>query len=355
MNISKFNYSLPKNLIAQTPASPRDSSRLLVIDRKSGKIQHLHFYDLPNILTSNDVLVFNETKVIPARIIGNKDTGGKVEILLSREVSADTWEVIFGGKLKVGSNLVFKNLKGKVLSLGNYLAVVQFNKSGKSLNSAFERLGKTPLPPYIVPRYPESRLRRQYQTVYARLAGSVAAPTAGLHFTKRLIKRLKSKGIKMEYLTLHVGLGTFAPIKETEIEKHHIHSEYFELKKEVADRLNKYKSEGRRIIAVGTTTTRVLETCATDKDTPCQFVRQKTGKTELFIYPPYKFRLIDALITNFHLPKSTLLALVSAFTSSPNTNEKFQSFEKSLIGKAYQEAIKKKYRFYSFGDACLIL
>ena len=353
MNISKFNYVLPKNRIAQTPASPRDSSHLLVIDRKIGKISHHHFYDLPDLLTPNDVLVFNETKVIPARIIGKKNTGGKVEILLNKEISPDTWEVIFGGKLKVGSIVIFEGLVGKVLELGNYIAKIQFNKSGSALKSTFEKLGKTPLPPYIVPQDPESKIRRQYQTVYARLEGSVAAPTAGLHFTRRLLEKLKAKGIQTEYLTLHVGLGTFAPVKEREIEKHHIHSEYFELSKETANRLNKWKSEGKRIIAVGTTTTRVLETVANENST--LKTTSLKGMANLFIYPPRKLNFVDALITNFHLPESTLLALVSAFVSYPNTKEKFKDFDSSLIGKAYREAIKKKYRFYSFGDASLII
>lgn len=352
MKLSSLDYLLPEEFIAQSPANPRDSSKLLVIDRRKKILSHHTFYDLPNLLTNRDVLVFNNTKVIPARLIGKKITGGRVELLLKKQINTDTWEAIFGGKLKIGSKLIFTDLEAIVLDLGNYETIIKFNEKGAKLKKHLQDLGKTPLPPYINSAESESKSRKDYQTVYAKNIGSVAAPTAGFHFTKRLLKKISSNGIQTEFLTLHVGLGTFAPIKEKEVEKHQIHSESFILPVDVAQRLNTAKKEGRRIIAVGTTTTRVLENCSNKKGLLTG--HQSPSTTCLFIYPPYKFKFVDALITNFHLPKSSLLALVCAFITHPNTDKKFSDFKHSLLGKAYQEAIKRSYRFYSFGDAMFI-
>lgn len=351
MDISLFDYTLPKHAIAQTPAVPRDSAKLMIIDRNKQTISHHHFSDLPKILNSNDVLVFNQTKVFPARIFGTKPTGGKIELLLLEKISDNTWEAIYRGKISFGQTLVFGKIQGEILGVRENLLNIRFLCREKDLSLYMKEHGSTPLPPYIKSLTPENELRKQYQTVFAENIGSVAAPTAGFHFTKKLLNQLQKKGVQIEFVTLHVGLGTFAPIKENDLTKHQIHKELFELNSETAEKLNLAKKAGKRIIAVGTTTTRVLETCATDQG----LLAPQKGRTNIFIYPPYKFKFQDALITNFHLPKSTLLSLVSAFFSYPNTPVNFTSFPQSLLGLAYSTAIKRKYRFYSFGDGMLIL
>ncbi|BCX15017.1 MAG: S-adenosylmethionine:tRNA ribosyltransferase-isomerase [Patescibacteria group bacterium] len=348
MKANLFDYFLPQNLIAQKPANPRDSSRLLVLDRNKGEISHHIFRDIVKFLNKGDVLVFNDTKVFPARIMAKKETGGKIEILFLEEISPQIWQVLTKPAVKKGKKIIFKNKTFECVESG-LRTLVKTDMDKEKLLPFLKKFGKTPLPPYIKNGQKESYLRRVYQTVYAQKEGSAAAPTAGFHFTQSLIEKIKNKGVKIEFVTLHVGLDTFVPIKTENLEDHKMHSEYFEIKKETIKNLLEAKSKGKRIIAVGTTTVRALETLASDKVRPCQ------GKTDIFIYPPYKFKLTDALITNFHLPKSTLLALVSAFTSYPQTKDKFKSFQKSLIGKAYKEAVKENYRFYSFGDACLIL
>lgn len=352
MNISDFDYDLPKNLIANSPAVPRDSSQLLKIDRKTGQISHHIFRDIAEMLGSNDVLVLNKTKVFPARFFGKKTTGGKIEVLLIEEVKRGIWKALTKPGLKIGQTVTFKGASFKGVGHEEQTVLLKTDLDKIELLNLLQEFGTTPLPPYIRNTDPETELRVKYQTVYAEKTGSVAAPTAGFHFTTKLLAKLKSLGVQIEYVTLHVGLGTFAPVKTEKLEDHPMHFEYFEVEKEVVERLNNAKKAGKSIVAVGTTTTRVLETLAI----------KNSGSTNLFIYPPYKFKFVDALITNFHLPKSTLLCLVSAFVSSPNLpagrqaqKEKFIDFKSSLIGKAYLEAIEKNYRFYSFGDACYIV
>ncbi|OGM27226.1 tRNA preQ1(34) S-adenosylmethionine ribosyltransferase-isomerase QueA [Candidatus Woesebacteria bacterium RIFCSPLOWO2_01_FULL_39_61] len=357
MKLSQLDYHLNKEFIAQFPASPRDHSRLLEIDRRKGLISHQHFYELPNLLNPNDVLVFNQSKVLPARLIGKRKTGGKAEILLLKKISASLWEVITKPGFSIGDKIYFEDFEATIRNRKNYITEVEFSISDQKFRKKIKDLGHTPLPPYIKTPKPEKILKKEYQTVYAKVLGSSAAPTAGLHFTKRLLKKLKEKGVQLEFLTLHVGLGTFAPIKQDAIAKHKIHSEFFDLPNGVATRLNDAKSSGKRIIAVGTTTCRVIETCAylENKNLKSYILHPTSSYSNLFIYPPHKFKFVDGLITNFHLPKSTLLALVCAFVSYPNTPYKFKDFSTSLIGKAYSEALNKNYRFYSFGDACLVL
>lgn len=330
MFTKEFDYNLPKELIANIPCSPRDHSRLLYLRRDSGEISHKHFYDLPKLLRKGDVLVLNKSKVIPARILF-----GKYELLLLRQRNGGIWESIVrpgkafkvGSKLQIGNDLAVSVLE--VLPCGT--RVLQFD-GVLDLN----KIGSAPFPPYI--KGSKASLS-DYQTVYAKDEGSVAAPTAGLHFTNDLLDFLKDvRGVQIEYLTLHVGLGTFRPVKTEKIEDHEMHSEFFSLSPGVASRLNSAKAEGRRIIATGTTSVRVLESCVENGK-----VVPKTCETDIFIYPGYKFKFVDGMITNFHLPESTLLMLVSAFAG------------KDLIFRAYNEAILKKYRFYSFGDAMLIL
>lgn len=352
MLISKFNYRLPQNLIANSPVSPRDHSRLMIIDRETGKITHKHFYEIVDWFSPNDVLVLNKTKVFPARVYVNKVTGGKVELLFLEEVKPGIWKALTHPGLKMGANININKNLFNVVGHDGQAALIDTHLTKNGLMKILENYGLTPIPPYINSVEKEPFLRKTYQTVYANRVGSVAAPTAGFHFTPRLLNELKGKGVQIEYVTLHIGLGTFAPIKSKNIEDHKMHFEYFEIEKETAEHLQLAKKQGKRIIAVGTTTTRVLETLSNSQGT--LRTRSLTGKTNIFIYPPYKFKFVDALITNFHLPKSTLLALVSAFVSYPNTNEKFNNFKSSLIGKAYATAIKERYRFYSFGDACFI-
>lgn len=422
MKLSEFDYNLPEELIAQHPMTPRDHSRLLALGKETGEIEHRKFFEIVDLLESGDVLVFNNSKVFPARLFGyKKDTGGKMEILLLSQENESTWQAVVGGKGKrEGLEIVFgggedrnPRLQGagnntrsegeisqsrrletndqdfesdnnycrlqnrdenmnllvdeqRVFSEGNLNTTprqslcraksrypvtdelslklikkldgmswrVEFNHSGDELNKLIDQLGETPLPPYIK----EESDPEKYQTVYAKHRGSAAAPTAGLHFTDELLEKLKAKGIQKEFVTLHVGLGTFEPVRENEIEEHQIHSEYATIDTETAQRLNQAKQEGRRIIAVGTTSTRTLE--ASFRNNEIQSIAEWV---DIFIYPGYEFKVIDGLITNFHLPKSTLLMLISAFAG------------KDKIDRAYAEAIKEKYRFYSFGDGMVIL
>jgi S-adenosylmethionine:tRNA ribosyltransferase-isomerase len=333
-----YNYHLPPDLIAQTPAKPRDHSRLMVIDRNTGRLSHHYFYHLPQLLRPSDILVFNNTKVFPARLFGHKTTGGKVEILLLKDLGKDVWEYISRPGLKPCQKIRFSaNLTGKITS-PNTLKLKIVNCKLK-ITDLLKQIGYTPLPPYIRSHRKESVLRRQYQTVYASRIGSAAAPTAGLHFSKRLLDQLEIKKFRIEYITLHVGLGTFKSPTPGQIASGRLHPEWFTLDRHVANRLNRAKAANRRIIAVGTTTTRVLESCSG----PSGKLTARRGETDIFIKPPYKFRFIDGLITNFHLPGTSLIMLVSAFSSWP------------IIRKAYRKAISLKYRFYSFGDTTLII
>lgn len=354
MKLSEFDFNLPKNLIAQKPASPRDACRLMVLNRGEQSIAHDRFYNLEKYLQSGDVLVLNNSKVLPARLIGKKETGGRVEILLLRQISSAAWECLVGSvpvAKQIGLKINFGRwLSGVITKRAGDTAIIKFNLSGAKLMEQILKIGQPPTPPYI------KRLAKsaEYQTVFAEKLGSVAAPTAGMHFTKKLLAKLKKIGVQSEYVTLHVGLGTFQSVKENDITKHKIHSEYFELDKKTAARLNIAKRAGRRIIACGTTTVRVLEYCSklfpersVAKSKGLQqaeaIIKARSGETNIFIYPSYKFKFVDALITNFHVPKSTLIMLVAAFAGKKNVDE------------AYQIAIKKRYRFYSFGDAMLIL
>ena len=353
MNISLFDYELPKKLIANSPISPRDHSRLMVIDRKTGKIEDKHFYNIIDYLTPNDVLVLNKTKVFPARLIVNKVTGGRVELLFLEEIKTGVWKCLTHPGLKIGNQLIIKKHLFDVVNHEEMESTIDTHLSKNKLMKLLKSYGHTPIPPYIKSKDTENKLRVEYQTVYADTVGSAAAPTAGFHFTSNLLKEIKKKGIQIEYITLHVGLGTFAPVKTKEIENHPIHSEEYFVDGKTAKRLNDAKKKGKRIVSVGTTSTRTLESISNKEG---RLDPEKLyGSTNIFIYPGYKFKFVDCLITNFHLPKSTLLALVSAFVSFPNTKEKFKSFNSSLIGKAYKKAIKEKYRFFSFGDASLII
>ena len=339
MDINDFNYDLPENLIAQTPIENRSESKLLVMDRKTGELEDKTFKDILSYFNKGDVLVLNDTKVLPARIFGKKEeTGAHIELLLLKEIESDTWECLSRPfkRLKVGTKITFSNdLSATVLEKKEEgLVNVKFSYNGIFIEQ-IEKIGLMPLPPYI---HKSLKDQSRYQTVYAKYLGSAAAPTAGLHFTTELLKSLKEKGVEIEYVTLHVGLGTFRPVSENDITKHHMHSERYIMTKEVADRLNKAKEEKRKIYAVGTTSTRTLESIMNKyhKFTECN------ETTDIYIYPGYKFLAIDGLITNFHLPKSTLLMLVSAFSTREN------------ILNAYKHAIDNNYRFFSFGDAMFI-
>ena len=340
MKTDDFDFYLPEELIAQHPLEKRDSSRMLVLDRKTGEIEHKHFKDIIDYLDDNDVLVLNDTKVLPARLIGEKEeTKAHIEVLLLKKESGDIWECLVkpAKRVKLGTIITFGNglLKAKCTKIGeDGIRHVEFIYEG-IFYEILDKLGTMPLPPYIREKLED---KDRYQTVYAKNLGSAAAPTAGLHFTKELLEKIKKKNIKVCYITLHVGLGTFRPVAVEDVTKHKMHSEYYSMTKEVADTLNKAKKEGKRIIAVGTTTTRTLETIMTkyNEFTSC------SGWTDIFIYPGYKFKAIDGLITNFHLPKSTLIMLVSAFSS------------KKIILNAYKEAVSKQYRFFSFGDSMFI-
>lgn len=362
LKLNQFDYNLPEEMIAQKPANPRDSSKLLLADRSTNQISHHHFYNLPELLKSGDVLVRNNTKVIRARLHGRKTTGGNVEILLNKPVvhsqSEHVWECLTKPGLKVGQNVDFDNsdLSAVCTASTDYTRLVRFNKTGDKFLQIISKIGETPLPPYIKNSDDPVKIEKLYQTLYAETAGSVAAPTAGLHFTPEIESALIKKGVEILDLTLHVGLGTFLPVKTEDITKHKMHGEWFDLDQKIATKINQAKLAGKRIIAVGTTTTRVLESCSFFDNAKEKFqLKPTTGETEIFIYPGYKFKIIDGLLTNFHLPKSTLLMLVSSLTTRPNTSAKFKNFQESLVGQAYSAAIKNNYRFYSFGDAMLIL
>lgn len=340
MSTEDFNYDLPEELIAQTPLKNREESRLLVMDRDTGEIEHKHFTDILEYLVPGDVLVINDTKVIPARLIGEKEeTHAVIELLLLKELGQDEWECLSRPfkRLHVGTKISFGDglLEATVIEKKEEGIVrVKFTYQGIFLE-ILDKLGEMPLPPYIHEKLED---KNRYQTVYAKVLGSAAAPTAGLHFTKELLEKLKQKGVIITNVTLHVGLGTFRPVEVEDVTKHHMHSEFYQMSEETADILNLAKKEHRRIIAVGTTSTRTLETIMHKyhKFQACH------GNTDIFIYPGFEFQAIDCLITNFHLPKSTLIMLVSAFSA------------KEKILHAYEEAVKEKYRFFSFGDAMFI-
>lgn len=339
MKLSDFDYELPEELIAQTPIKTRDQSRLMVLDKKTGEVVHKHFYDIKSELHKGYVLVLNDTKVIPARLIGTKeDTGAVIELLLLKDLGNNIWECLSrpAKRLKVGTIVTFQDkLKAEIVEKKEEGIVhVKLLYEG-ILMEILDELGMMPLPPYIHEKLED---KDRYQTVYAKNIGSAAAPTAGLHFTEELLEEVKSMGVEIVFVTLHVGLGTFRPVEEENILEHHMHTEFYQMNKEVADQLNKAKKEGRKIYAVGTTSTRTLETIMHKYH---EF-RECSGNTDIFIYPGFKFMAIDGLITNFHLPKSTLLMLVSALSS------------REIILNAYKEAVKEKYRFFSFGDAMFI-
>ncbi len=340
MKTSDFYYDLPEDLIAQHPVYPRDSSRLLVYDRASDKRQDRVFSDLPDFLKKGDVLVINNTRVLPARIYGIKtETGAKIEFLLHKRLSITDWEVLVkpAKRLKAGSEVVFSEaLKAEILCVENEgIAKVRFYFDGV-FEAELSKIGEMPLPPYIKEKLPDFE---RYQTVYCKKDGSSAAPTAGLHFTPELLNKIKDMGVEVAEVLLHVGLGTFRPVKVDDVENHKMHSEHFEITQSVCDVINKAKNEGRRIIAVGTTSVRVLESAANSDGS----VKPMCGETEIFIYPPYRFKTVDALITNFHLPESTLLMLVSAFCG------------RDKVLELYNYAVGSKYRFFSFGDAMMVL
>ena len=339
MKTHDFYYDLPEELIAQEPIADRSSSRLMCLDKATGKTEDRHFYDIVDLLRPDDLLVLNDTKVIPARLFGKKtDTGGAIEFLLLRRITADEWEVILkpGRRAKPGAKFVFGDeLFAEVLSVGeDGTRIVKFSYDG-IFEEVLDRLGEMPLPPYITKRLED---KNRYQTVYAKNSGSAAAPTAGLHFTPELLDKIRAKGVDVEFLTLHVGLGTFRPVKAEDIGEHHMHSEFYILPEKTAEAVNRAKVRGGRVISVGTTATRVLET-AGGGGLP---LHECSGWTDIFIYPGVKFNVIDALITNFHLPESTLIMLVSALAGREN------------VLAAYNEAVRKRYRFFSFGDAMFI-
>lgn len=337
MLVTDFDYDLPQELIAQHPMEPRDHSRLLVVDKKTGEIEHKHFYDLVNYLKPGDVLVFNDTRVIPARLHGTKDTGAHVEVFLLTRRDATDWEVLVrpGKKLQVGAKINFSDeLSCEVIEHTDFGGrVVRFKYDG-IFEEILDRLGETPLPPYITAPLED---KERYQTVYNRERGSAAAPTAGLHFTKELLQKIKEIGCEEVFVTLHVGLGTFRPVSEAKIENHKMHKEFYTVSQEAADAVNKAKAEGRRIIAVGTTAVRTLEAAGADGQ-----LHAGSSWTNIFIYPGYKFRLVDDLVTNFHLPQSTLLMLVSTLST------------REIMLQTYKKAVEEKYRFFSFGDAMFI-
>ena len=340
MKVSDFNYELPESLIAQHPYDKRDEARLMVLDKTNENIEHKVFKDVIDYLNPGDCLVINNTKVIPARLYGKKDTGANVEFLLLKRLDGDIWESIVrpGSKLKTGAKVIFGDglLKATVLEvLENGNRKVEFEYSG-IFNEILDQIGLMPLPPYITEATREDN--EKYQTVYAKHDGSAAAPTAGLHFTEELLQKIKEKGIEVANVTLHVGIGTFRPVKVETVEEHEMHSEHYYIKKEDAEKINKAKQNGNRVIAVGTTSCRVLESVADDNG----IVKEMEGDTSIFIYPGYKFKCIDSLITNFHLPESTLIMLVSSLAG------------KDFIMRAYEEAVNEKYKFFSFGDAMII-
>ncbi len=340
MKTNDFYYDLPKELIAQTPAEPRDSSRLLVMHKEDGTLEHKHFYDIIDYLNEGDCLVLNDSRVLPARLFGVKnDTGAVIELLLLKQIEANVWETLVkpGKKAKEGCHISFGDgkLNGiikEVLPDGN--RIIEFDRID-DFYPILDQLGEMPLPPYITEKLED---RERYQTVYSRELGSAAAPTAGLHFTDELLKKIKDKGIKTAFVTLHVGLGTFRPVKADEITEHTMHSEFYQISSEAADIINKAKKNGKRVICVGTTSCRTIESAARDHGE----IKECSGWTDIFIYPGYKFNVMDALITNFHLPESTLIMLVSAFCGYENTMN------------TYNTAVSMNYRFFSFGDAMFV-
>ncbi len=340
MDVKDFYYDLPEELIAQTPIEKRDESRLMILNKKDETIEHKTFKDILEYLQPGDVLVRNNTKVIPARLYGKKETGANIEFLLLNNIEGDIWESIVrpGNKLHIGTKVIFGDglLEAEVLDImEGGTRKVKFKYEG-IFNEILDKIGLMPLPPYI---HEELKQKDRYQTVYAKYEGSAAAPTAGLHFTPELLEKIKDKGVEIANVTLHVGIGTFRPVKVEKVEEHHMHSEHFYIKEEDAEIINRAKKEGRRVIAIGTTSCRVLESIADEKT---GMVKPQESDTQIFIYPGYKFKCIDGLITNFHLPESTLLMLVSALAG------------KDYIMKAYNEAVKERYRFFSFGDAMFI-
>ena len=339
MRVEEFNYELPKELIAQTPYDKRDEARLMVLDKENKNIEHKIFRDVLEYLNPGDCLVINDTKVIPARLYGKKDTGANVEFLLLKRLEGDEWEAMVrpGNKLKVGSKVEFGEglLKAEILEVmpgGN--RKVKFEYQG-IFNEILDQIGLMPLPPYITETLKD---KDKYQTVYAQYEGSAAAPTAGLHFTEELLEKVKAKGVEIAKVTLHVGIGTFRPVKVETVEEHEMHSEHYYIKAEEAEKINRAKENGKKVIAVGTTSCRVLESVADENGK----VKEIEGDTSIFIYPGYKFKCIDNLITNFHLPESTLIMLVSSLAG------------KDFVMEAYNEAVKEKYKFFSFGDAMII-
>ncbi len=340
MDVKDFYYDLPQELIAQDPLEDRSSSRLMVLDRKTGEVEHKVFKDIVEYLKPGDCLVINNTKVIPARLYGVKEgTLAKIEILLLKRRENDIWETLVkpGKKCKPGTKIIFGDglLTGEVIDVvdeGNRL--IQFHYEG-IFEEILEQLGQMPLPPYITHQLKD---KNRYQTVYAKYEGSAAAPTAGLHFTPELLQQVRDMGVEIAEVTLHVGLGTFRPVKETDVLKHHMHSEFYQITQSEADKINHAKASGHRVIAVGTTSTRTLEAASDENG----FLTEKSGWTEIFIYPGYQFKVIDALITNFHLPESTLVMLVSALAGREH------------VLAAYETAVAEKYRFFSFGDAMFI-
>lgn len=339
MLLSDFDYNLPEELIAQTPCQQRDHSRLMVLNRKDKSISHKHFYDLKQYLKKGDTLVFNDTKVIPARLIGHRaKTGGKVEVFLLRRTEGNRWETLVkpGKKAQIGNIIEFSDeLSCEVVDHTDFGGrIVEFKFDG-IFEEILDRLGETPLPPYIHEKLAD---KNRYQTVYARENGSAAAPTAGLHFTKELLEEIKAMGVNLAFVTLHVGLGTFRPVNVDNIEDHVMHKEFYHIEKEAADIINNTKKNGGRVIAVGTTSIRTLESAAKEDGT----IEPIADETGIFIYPGYKIKIVDAIVTNFHLPKSTLIMLISAFAG------------REYVLSAYEEAVREKYRFFSFGDAMFI-
>lgn len=342
MKTSDFYYDLPQELIAQTPIEPRDESRLMVVDKNTGEVTHKIFKDLIDYLNPNDCLILNDTRVIPARIYGvKKETGAVVEFLLLKQSENNVWECLCkpGKRAKIGTEFVFGEglVECEVVDItddGN--RKIQFKCDSKEIYTILDKIGKMPLPPYITE---ELKNGERYQTVYSKELGSAAAPTAGLHFTQELLKKIEDKGIKIGYVTLHVGLGTFRPVKVDDVTKHKMHTEHYHISKETADLINKTKANGGRVISVGTTSTRTLESVATKNGCICE----DEDDTSIFIYPGYEFKCIDGLVTNFHLPESTLIMLISAFAGYDN------------VMNAYKIAVDERYRFFSFGDACLFI
>ncbi|NUJ98307.1 tRNA preQ1(34) S-adenosylmethionine ribosyltransferase-isomerase QueA [Candidatus Gracilibacteria bacterium] len=338
MKLSDFDYILPKELIAQTPTNPRDHSRLLLLNKKTGDIEEKKFFEIADTLGKNDVLVLNKTEVINARLKGKREDGEDAEIFLHKQINGNTWDCLVypGKKLKIGAKVYFEkgemSLKAEIKELSENGRIVEFSKNGDDFMETIKILGETPLPPYIKEKLEDAS---RYQTVYGEDSGSVAAPTAGLHFTEELLEKLEKKGVKIEKVLLHVGLGTFKGVETENIEEHTMHSEFCEIQETVAKRLNEYKKQGKRIIAVGTTSVRTLESFAGENGE----IQAGKKETTIFIYPGYHWKFVDNIITNFHLPKSTLLMLVSSFAQEKN------------IKKAYDYAIDHNFRFFSFGDA----